>query len=677
MSEALDPVTIQVLQERLITIVREMRTTMIRASFSSAINELYDLSCALLNHRGELVVQSEDNPQHIFPLLWTAGRLLEKYGDDIEPGDLFIHNDPYEGGTHLNDIALITPYFYKSGLLFFPVVRAHWEDVGGAARGSISGMAHEIFQEGVRIPLVRLARAGETGEDLLRLLYANMRTEHEREGDFRAMEGTCAIARERLDSVLDRYGSVQTKAYVDELLDREEQRMQAHLSRLKEGEYRYEGYLDPRPDLSEILRIRTRVSIQNGELSLDFTGSSKQMRGPYNIGPSGAPTGVFMMVKSLVDPEGPVNSGSFRPIHVYAPPGTFINAVYPAAVGGMGDVRRTLESVVMAALAPVLPQSITGDTKGTANQILIGGTHPYTGRAFLLYEAPAGGTGGFAHGDGNNTLRTFNEGDFTAIQPIEAIEQKFPVLVEECSLRVDSGGAGYWRGGLGMRRVVQVQAFGVQLSIVSDKNVLPPYGLFGAAAGAPNAFWVEREGERIDPSPIPGKVANFPLQLGDRLVINSSGGGGYGDPLARSPMAVAADVLGEYVSAAIARTAYGVVLTAGGVDWIGTAGLRQSLGADRVIVIVHPAVLEEDPRYPPVCWVHSATASRIQVNSGDVAELLDAQKPTVPCRVTVYVGENVREGEAMMKQETLDWFGWSQGACLWLRCLTTHNVQGR
>jgi N-methylhydantoinase B len=208
----LDPVVLQVFQQRLIGIVREMRATMIHAAFSAAITELYDLSCAIMSRDGELIVQSEDNPQHIFPLIWSMREIIAHHGDSIRPDDVFVHNDPYEGGTHLNDIALIVPLFHDGELVCFPVVRAHWEDVGGATHGSISGQAREIFQEGMRIPLARVQLGSPALELLQRLMYANMRIPSEREGDFRAMMGTLEIARRRLGEVLERPASLSSRS---------------------------------------------------------------------------------------------------------------------------------------------------------------------------------------------------------------------------------------------------------------------------------------------------------------------------------------------------------------------------------------------------------------------------------------------------------------------------------
>jgi N-methylhydantoinase B len=634
---AADPVTLEVFQQRLIGIVREMRATMIHAAFSSAITELYDLSCALLDRNGDLVVQSEDNPQHVFPLIWTAREVVRRFGHDIGPDDVFLHNDPYEGGTHLNDIAVVIPFFDADGLAFFPVVRAHWEDVGGATHGSISGRAREIIQEGVRIPLTRLKRNSPEFRAVLDILIANMRIPHEREGDFRAMMGACEVAMRRLTEVTQALGAGRAGALAAELLDRAERRMRDRLARLPAGTYDYVGWLDPRPDLGLQQRIHVSVAIEpeGAGITVDFAGTSGQIAGPFNIGPSGAPTGVFMILKSLVDPKGPVNSGSFRPIRVEAPPGTFVNAVYPAAVGAMGDVRRSLESTIMAALAPFVPDKATGDTKGTSNQLLLGGVRPASNQAWLLYEAPSGGTGGFEGGDGNPALRTFVEGDFTAIQPIEAIEQKFPLRIEATALRPDSGGAGTWRGGDGIRRAIRFLGEQGTLSSVSDKNVIPPYGLFAGWSGAPNAVRVFRNGVEVEPSPAPGKIAGFPLEHGDLVVFDSSGGGGYGDPLDRAPAAVLADIELGLVSRDAAVAVYGIALDrAGGIDAEATTALRARLRAARPtgVVIAGTAVAGEG--LTP-CAVPPALAAKAGLAAGAIGELVAVDQPGAPVRVRI------------------------------------------
>jgi N-methylhydantoinase B len=649
----IDQVSLQVFQQRLIGIVREMRAMMIHSAFSAAICELHDLSCAILSRDGDLVVQSEDNPQHIFPLLWSAREILTRYGEKITPEDMFLHNDPYEGGTHLNDIALIVPFFHEGRLAFFPVVRAHWEDVGGSTHGSISGESREIFQEGVRIPLIRVKAGSEALEVVQRLLFANMRIPEEREGDFRAMVGTCAVARQRLGEVLAQHGLEPTMARVTALLNQEERRMRVRLTNLTSGSYVYEGYLDPRPDLGTTLRIRVKVSAREGNIEVDFTGSSPQIQGPHNIGPSGTPTGVFMMLKALVDPSGPVNSGSFRPIRVKAPEGSFLNATYPAAVGAMGDVRRSLEGVLMAAIAPLLPERVTGDTKGTANQFLVSGRNSSNGRMFLLYEAPPGGTGGFNGGDGNHTLRTFAEGDFTAIQPVEAVEQKFPLRIEATRLRMGSCGDGRYRGGLGLTRMVRLLSENGRLSIVSDKNVVPPAGFFGGTAGWPNRSYIVRNGRAETPWPIPGKISSFPLKRDDLVVFETSGGGGYGDPLERSPDQVLADLCLGYINTTRARDVYGVIVGQDGrLDEAGTRRRRDELEAARIVLSVESGPVPDNPHHVPSCVLHPDTAARLGIAEHDIFELLPIERVVVPWRVVALLndaigGDRLRLAEAL------------------------------
>ncbi len=663
----IDPITLEVIREGLVAIVREMRANMIRSALSSAVCELYDLSCALVDDRAQLVAQSEDNPQHIFPLLWSVRLVLDRFGRNIRPGDIFIHNDPYEGGTHLNDIAMIYPVFAGGRPLLFSVVRAHWEDVGGMTAGSISGQATEIYQEGLRIPPIRVYERGRPNQAFLETMFLNMRMPEERQGDFRAMVGTCRIGERRVRGLLRRLGADVLRAGVVEMLDREEARIRQKIAQLPRGEHRYELYLDPRPDLPEPLVIRVRVQTGDG-ITVDFTGSSRQMRGPYNLGESGAPTGVFMVLKSLLDPSSPVNSGSFRPIRVIAPQGTFLNATPPAAVGAMGDVRRSLESALIGALARVIPDAVAGDTKGSSNQVLLSGRdREKNGRVFLLYEAPSGGTGGFLEEDGNNTLRTFHEGDFTAIQPIEAVENKFPVLVERTELRQDSCGHGRHRGGLGMRRVIRLLADEGAISFVSDKNVVPPFGVHSGFSGGPNRFGVSRDGRELTLSGVPGKVSGFPLKQDDRILEQSSGGGGYGDPLEREPARVASDVAEGYISLATAEAAYGVILRDGRVDLEATEARRRELQEQRILLQVERLRGEESPGGYRAVVVAPSTAEALQAKAGDLVECLALKHPGAPLRAWLRIDPGLPRESCRLGLGGLAALGLREGERTWVR----------
>jgi N-methylhydantoinase B len=548
----IDAVTLALIGETLTSYVREMRTAMIRTAFSPMIHEGHDFSCAILTPEGELVAASEvDQPTHLSALPWSARSVLRRYRDTLSEGDLFLFNDPYSGGTHLNDVALIKPVFVEGEPLALVGVMAHWQDVGGAVPGSLSGTATEIFQEGIRIPALRIQHRGVRMTEILDLIFANMREPADREGDLRAMEGACLLSEKKLHAIAARRGTAPLKEAMGALLDRAEHRMCAAIAALPDGSYRCEVHLDNTGGLPEPLTLKVRLTIRGDRLEADFTGCPPQVLGPTNLGPAHATTAVFTMTKAFLDPHGPINAGAMRPLTVIAPEGTMLNARSPAACGAIGEVRRALEGLVMGALGRAVPDRAIGDMKGASNitTIACAGCLPFV-------EFPAGGTGAWAGADGNNAVRNFAEGDLSSIQPVEAIELRWPLRVERLALRVDSGGAGKHRGGLGLERELRVRAPGATLSVLSDKNLIPPYGVNGGRSGAPNRFVVRRDGREIMPSSLPGKVAAFPLQPDDIVVMQTAGGGGFGDARGRDPAALARDLEFGYVSAEAARKLY-------------------------------------------------------------------------------------------------------------------------
>jgi N-methylhydantoinase B len=335
-----------------------------------------------------------------------------------------------------------------------------------------------------------------------------------------------------------------------------------------------------------------------------------------------APTGAFTILKAFLDPGTDVNSGAFRPITVITPPGTIVNANPPAPCGGMVEVKYCVETAVMGALAQALDGKVTGDHKGGGNHCYVGGPDPRTGATFIFYEYPAGGTGAFDGGDGNNSVRTWTESDMTTLQPIEAVEQLYPVLIERTALREDSGGPGRWRGGLGLSREVRIQAAGARLSVLAEKAVLPPFGVCGGGPGATNRFWVRRNGRALQPSPLPGKVSGFPLQPDDVLLMESSGGGGFGDPLDRDLARLAADVAEGYVTRAAAETIYGVVWRDGTIDEAGTADRRATLRARRTRIRL-TAGAGLDAERGRLIRLDAETAARLAVGPGAVVELVN------------------------------------------------------
>jgi N-methylhydantoinase B len=349
-----------------------------------------------------------------------------------------------------------------------------------------------------------------------------------------------------------------------------------------------------------------------------------------------APTGAFTIIKSFLDPGSDVNSGAFRPLTVITPPGTIVNANPPAPCGGMVEVKYCVEAAVMGALAQPLAGRVTGDLKGGGNHCYVGGPDPRTGETFIFYEYPAGGTGGFDGGDGSNAVRTWTESDMTTLQPIEAVEQLYPVRIERTALREDSGGAGRWRGGLGLVREVRIQASASQLSVLAEKAVLPPFGVCGGGAGATNRFWVRRNGRPIQPSPLPGKVGGFPMQPGDLLIMESSGGGGFGDPLDRDLALVATDLAEGYVTRAAAEASYGVVSRGGGIDAAASAARRSALRAARIHVRLSAGPDLEGERGRSI-RLDAETAARLGVALHAVVELVNAHGAPLRAWVTSIV----------------------------------------
>lgn len=648
----MDPITLEVVQESFVSIVREMRANLARTAYSSILYEARDFSCVIMDPRGQLIAQAEDNPSHVFPIPWSVNLMFERFGSDIHAGDIFLHNDPYTGGTHLNDVALIFPVFSEGKLSFFPVIRAHWGDVGGMTPGSLSGGSREIFQEGIRIPILRVYEGGRPNQGVLDLLFSNMRVPYEREGDFQAIIGTCRVAEKRIRELLGKYGKQVVEECCETLLHQAEQRMKRAISAVPSGSYTYEAYLDCSGDSFEPVIVKTTIRVEGNCLTIDFSGSSPQTRGPLNAGPAVAPTGAFIILKSFLDPDGPINHGAFRPIGFVNPEGTALHARYPAPCGGFSEIRRCVESTVMGALAKAIPDRITGDIKGTANHVYISGTDSKSGETFIFYEYPAGGTGAFQEGDGNNTVRSFTEGDFGSIQPVESIENLFPLLVEACEMREDSGGDGKRRGGLGLRREIRVLSEEAFLSVLSDKNIIPPFGVLGGFPGAPNRFTVIRKGQSISPSQFPGKVTQFPLERGDRVVMESSGGGGYGDPLERDPRKVEQDLREGLVTKEKAEVRYGVVLKGDKVDDVKTNQQRERKRKERFYFRVRASGDEEYRGTKRLCFLTRRVMSHLGVNEGDLVELVNPRAAPVRAWVdaakvkdkeAVYLGKSAME----------------------------------
>jgi N-methylhydantoinase B len=369
----MDPITLEVFHEALVSTVAEMRVTVLRTAFSSIIYEGQDFSCALTDAQGRLVALSrEDTPLHVGPLNLQVPAAVRKFAGELAPGDILLANDPFTAGTHLNDVLVMAPIFTGDRLRLIACIRAHWGDVGGMTPGSISGRATEIFQEGVRIPIIKIYDRGRPNDAALELLFANVRQPRDRRGDFHAQLATAKTAEDRLHAIIRRFGADAVETGVRQILDRTEARMRAQIKTLPAGEYEFEDYMDSDGNAPEPVRIRVRVAVREADLEVDFTGSSPQRHGPVNASLAVAATAVFVTLKALLDPLGHINEGAFRPVRIVAPPGSVVNATYPAPMGGFTEIYRRVSGTLMGALGRAAPARLAGDTKGTANHVYIG-----------------------------------------------------------------------------------------------------------------------------------------------------------------------------------------------------------------------------------------------------------------------------------------------------------------
>lgn len=630
---SIDPITLELIAEGFVAIVREMRATMLKTAYSSILKEGRDFSCALLDRKGQILAQSEDSPAHIIPLSWQVQEILRTRTEPLREGDVLMVNDPYTGGTHLNDVALIQPIFFGSEMAFFSVVRAHWGDIGGTAPGSVSGSVDDIIHEGIRIPAVLVVEQGRMNQALLDVILANVRVPQDRLGDFYACISTCTIGERRLRELGVRRSEKGLIEAAEALLARTEERMRERIREIPPGVYHFEDYIDSNGRSGVPLFLPIAITVEGSTLTADFTGASPQGAGPMNCSLAAASTGVFIACKGLLDPVGPINQGAFRPVQITAPAGCFLNAQPPAACGGFSEIRRRVTSVTIGALARAVSNYLVGDGKGTSNHINIGCVNPAKGGVSILYEYPSGGTGGFREADGSNACRHFDEGEFGSIQPIEVVEAEHPLLVEKCEIRQDSEGAGFRRGGAGINREIRLLGPGAKLSILSDRNAIPPFGVLGGLSPAPNAFFVRRANSELAPSDVPGKVTGFNLQQDDVVVCQSAGGGGYGDPLQREIEKVIRDVQLGYVSEERARTHYGVVLNNGAVD---AAATKRSRAAASVRIVTAKVETDEIERFKDgrrIVLLSGRVADQAGLAKGQIAELIG--KNGAPLRVWV------------------------------------------
>ena len=562
---SIDPITLSVIQSGLQQVCDEMDLTFSRAAFSPVIAEANDRSDGIYSAEdGSLIAQGAGGlPVFVGTMQYSTRTLIEMIASGKaaapKPGDIYIVNDPYLGGTHLMDVRFAMPV-YRDGKIFCWLSNTgHWPDTGGAVPGGFSASATSVEQEGLRLPPVRLFKEGKLDTEIYAIICSNIRVSEQRIGDVKAQAAALLVGQERLVRILERYGDDTVAQAIGELRRRAAEQMRANIRLIPEGTYRSVAYIDSDGVVNEPLEIRLTITATGDELSFDFEGSSKPCAGPMNSVLATTLSSVYLAMRHIF-PDVPISAGAFEPLKVKTPEGTFLDAHYPRPVSGCAaEVSQRIAEAVFAALVEALPDRVTASPAGSSGNFALGGHDPERGRGYVMYQISGGGYGGNSDHDGlANGCSTIG---ISKAPPVEIMEQQFPVLYHRYALREGSGGAGKHRGGFGLDYEIELRRGAATASFVMDHGRFGPQGALGGSDGRTNSVTVWRDGEAMTPEHL-SKAQDIALKPGDRVRVGTPGGGGYGDPLTRDPKAVSEDVrLGRYTTAE-ALDLFGVVVTA-------------------------------------------------------------------------------------------------------------------
>ncbi len=569
-----DPVTVQVIGNALLSVAEEMGAVLRRTSYSTNIKERSDCSTALFDATGALIAQAEHIPIHMGSMKGLVQAMLDAHGPaGLRPGDVYITNDPYTaGGTHLPDITMAAPVFVAGALAGFSATIAHHSDVGGHVPGSNSGDSTSIYQEGLRIPMVRFALAGRVNDEVLDFVKLNSRLPQERQGDLLAQLASVQTGSERCAELHAKHGTAVLSAATAELLDYARRRLRLAVAAFPDGTYRCADWLDSDGPGTDPTRIAAAVTVEGDRVRVSFDGTGPQSPVAINVVRSALEATVFYALKAGLDPDIPANGGFFDDVEIDAPAGSIVNPRPPAPVAARTDACQRVADVVLGALAQAAPDRIPAGSHSSITYVTFAGE---ADEFFVYPEVIAGGAGARPDRDGMDAVQVHVTNSSNL--PIEALELEYPLLVRTYELIPDSGGAGTHRGGLGVRRDIEVRAAAAGFSAHADRQMFPPPGLAGGADGTPGRF-VLRPGTDAAEALPGGRVSGIALTAGDVVRIESPGSGGFGPPTARPADRVATDVAEGRVSREAARNRYGVELTrTGDVDPAATDLLRGRL----------------------------------------------------------------------------------------------------
>jgi N-methylhydantoinase B len=624
---ALNPILQEVISAALRYAVREMRTTLIRSSYSPILYEIHDLSCCLTTTTGQIAAMYVDVPLHIFPVAFSVPHLNTQFADQIRPGDIYMTNDPWTAGAHLNDVEFLKPIFVDGELELIACARAHHGDVGGMTPGSVSGSSTEILHEGLRFPILPIVREGVRQENIVQLWLANVRQPFETEGVIAAQIGACDVAEARVREVFGRFGRDAVRECVAHGLEQDRNTLGRAIAALPDGEFFYEDYIE-NSGSSEANRhpIYTRASmkIAGDRIAFDFSDSTPQRAGVGNCELADTWTGAFTVAKTMLDPGTVATTGGSAQLDITTKPGTVVDAQHPSPVAGFADTYTGLiQGSAVALLSQVMPDGVCPPTSSTANQMFIGGPEnpDRNGEPWFLFEWSVGGWCAVKEHDGAFGCPQWYHGDIPMFWPVERVEMLNPLRLIASDLLPDSGGPGHRRGGVGIFRAYEILAPGSFLSFVGSNGILPRPGMGAGYGGRLNSILVLRGDEVIVPGGVPLKVARFDLELGDVVVAVAGGGGGYGDPLQRQVEAVLGDIRDGCVSPEGAQEDYGVIIEDGIVDEAATRDERARLEMDRAWLTVTATKQDEyDADGLRILRLAPATAARLGVEDGSLLE---------------------------------------------------------
>ena len=535
----IDPISLEIISNGLRSIADETFIALMKSAYSTNIKERRDHSTIFCDRSGRLIVQAEASlPIHIASMTGLMKHLLTQFEGEIREGDLFIANDPHvAGGTHLPDINMAVPVFFRHSLVGFMCNIAHHADVGGMAPGSMAGGMSEIYQEGLRIPVIKLFDRGRLRQDLLDMILLNVRVPHERRGDYFAQIAASRLGERRIHEMFFAYGAPTMFKAFDEIITRTERRMRAAIATIPSGVYSFSDVMDDDGIATKDIPICVRIEVKKGDITFDFSGTSPQVAGNINVTFNATQAAVCYTLKSLLDPDVPNNQGMLTLPVIIAEPGSLLNATFPAPVAGRANTCQRIIDVIIGALANALPKQAVAAANGANTTAVFSGIDPATNLRYVYLETLGGGFGGRSHKDGTDGVQVHITN--TSNLPVEAIEMEYPLLVEGYGLIEDSGGAGRFRGGAGLRRTIRPVGHSCTFNGVLERATHHPWGLFGGEAGSAGRFFLrdDNKEERV----LPTKSLGVPVSKNQSVTVESPGAGGYGPPSERSREAVELD----------------------------------------------------------------------------------------------------------------------------------------